>query len=97
MRNRQVDVNADTAVSRRGFLRGLAGGAAALGILCWSKCPSVFAHERRARGRSGIVPSMASEPRPLVTFDPKPPGQTQGPTEGVFWGRVPSVEFVLKK
>src|SRR5712692_2919222 len=85
-----VGVTADGAVSRRGFLRLLAGGGAVMAGLRWSDCLSVFAEELRARGRACILLWMAGGPSQFETFDPKPGAQTQGPT-GAIPTSVPGI------
>ena len=78
-----VRVSADGAVSRRGFLRLLAGGGTLSAGLRWSDCLSAFADELRARGRSCILLWMAGGPSQFETFDPKPGAETQGPTRAI--------------
>src|SRR5438128_1897338 len=78
-----VRVSPDGAVSRRAFLRFLAGGGAALAGLRWGECLGVFADELRAQGRSCILLWMAGGPSQFETFDPKAGAETQGPTKAI--------------
>jgi len=77
-----VRVNSRGVVSRRAFLRGLAGGAAAAGLR-WSDCLSARADEIRRQGKACILLWMAGGPSQFETFDPKPGADTQGPTKDI--------------
>ncbi len=77
-----VRVNGRGVVSRRAFLRCLAGGAAAAGLR-WSDCLSARADEMRKQGKACILLWMAGGPSQFETFDPKPGAETQGPTKDI--------------
>jgi hypothetical protein len=78
-----VRVSGRGVVSRRGFLRGLAGGATALTGLRMSECLSAHADEMRRQGKACILLWMAGGPSQFETFDPKPGADTQGPTRAI--------------
>src|SRR5437870_13851958 len=78
-----VRVNANCAVSRRGFLRRVGVGAAALSGLHWFDRVSIYADELRKQGRACILLWMAGGPSQFETFDPKPGAETQGPTKAM--------------
>jgi hypothetical protein len=76
-------MNADGAVSRRGFMRWVAAGSAAIGGLRWSDYLSAFAGELKQQKRACILLWMAGGPSQFETFDPKPGADTQGPTKAI--------------
>jgi hypothetical protein len=76
----QVRVGKDGAVSRRGFLRSLAAGAAGLSLF---DRLGLHAGELRRQGRACILLWMAGGPSQFETFDPKPGAETQGPTRAI--------------
>src|SRR6516162_5306310 len=78
-----VRVSSGGALSRRGFLRYLTAGGAALAGLRWSDYLSAHVDELRAQGRSCILLWMAGGPSQFETFDPKPGAETQGPTRAI--------------
>jgi hypothetical protein len=78
-----VRVNRDGTVSRRGFLRTLGAGAAALAGMGWLDYLTLHAGELRKAGRSCILLWMAGGPSQFETFDPKPGADTQGPTRAI--------------
>src|SRR3982074_1751862 len=78
-----VCVNARGAVSRRGFLRRLAIGSAAIAGLRWSDYLGAFAAELKKQDRACILLWMAGGPSQFETFDPKPGAATQGPTRAI--------------
>src|SRR5438067_2393673 len=78
-----VRVNARGAVSRRGFLRRVAAGSAAVAGLRWSDYLSAYAGELKKQGRACILLWMAGGPSQFETFDPKPGAPTQGPTKAI--------------
>src|SRR6516162_5451091 len=78
-----VRVSGQGVVSRRGFLRCLAGGATALTGLRVSECLSAHAEEMRRQGKACILLWMAGGPSQFETFDPKPGADTQGPTRAI--------------
>src|SRR5262249_2297921 len=86
-----VRVNAEGAVSRRGFLRRAAGGAAAVAGLRWADCLSAYADELRRQDRACILLWMAGGPSQFETFDPKPGAKTQGPTKAIATS-VPGIQ-----
>jgi uncharacterized protein (DUF1501 family) len=75
-----VRVDGHGAVSRRGFLRGIAAGSAGLG---WFNYLAAHAEELRKANKSCIVLWMAGGPSQFETFDPKPGAETQGPTHAI--------------
>ena len=77
-----VRVNSRGVVSRRAFLRCVAGGAAVAGMR-WSDRLSVHADELRRQGKACILLWMAGGPSQFETFDPKPGADTQGPTKSI--------------
>jgi hypothetical protein len=77
-----VRVSSRGIVSRRAFLRCLAGGATAAGMR-WSDCLSARSEEIRRQGRACILLWMAGGPSQFETFDPKPGADTQGPTKDI--------------
>jgi hypothetical protein len=79
----QVRVGKDGAVSRRGFLRRLAAGAAGLAGLSLFDRLGLHAGELRRQGRACILLWMAGGPSQFETFDPKPGAETQGPTRAI--------------
>src|SRR5713226_1877836 len=78
-----VRVNAAGAISRRGFVRCLAAGSAAIAGLRWSDCLSVYADELKKQGRACILLWMAGGPSQFETLDPKPGVPNQGPTKAI--------------
>src|SRR5262249_7025047 len=87
-----VRVNAEGAVSRRGFLRRAAGGAAAVAGLRWADCLSAYADELRRQDRACILLWMAGGPSQFESFDPKPGAETQGPTKAIATS-VPGIQI----
>src|SRR5437868_4026809 len=77
-----VHVNARGVVSRRGFLRSLAAGAALAGLR-WSDYLSAYAAELKKQDRACILLWMAGGPSQFETFDPKPGAEMQGPTRAI--------------
>jgi hypothetical protein len=77
-----LHVNARGVVSRRGFLRSLAAGAALAGLR-WSDYLSAYAGELKKQDRSCILLWMAGGPSQFETFDPQPGAPTQGPTKAI--------------
>jgi hypothetical protein len=97
-----VRVNGAGAVSRRGFLRTVGGGAVGLAGLGWLDCLTAHAAELRKAGKACILLWMAGGPSQFETFDPKPGADTQGPTRAIptavsgihiaeHWGKVAGV------
>src|SRR5437763_16754209 len=77
-----VRVSPRGVVSRRGFLRRLAAGAA-FGGLAWRNGLSAYAAELKAQGRACILLWMAGGPSQFESLDPKPGAETQGPTRAI--------------
>jgi hypothetical protein len=75
-------IDADGFVTRRSFLRGLAGGAAVAGF-GWAMPMHAFADAVRKQGKACILLWMAGGPSQFETFDPKPGADTQGPTKAI--------------
>src|SRR5437870_8489766 len=84
-------VTAGGAVSRRGFLRRLAAGGAAVTGLRWGDYLSAYADELKQRNRACILLWMAGGPSQFETFDPKPESPNQGPTKAVA-SNVPGIQ-----
>jgi hypothetical protein len=77
-----VRVSARGVVSRRGFLRCVAGGAALAGLSLGQRL-GLYADELRRQGRACILLWMAGGPSQFETLDPKPGADTQGPTRAI--------------
>lgn len=78
-----VRVTSAGVISRRGFLRGVAGVGLAGAGLRWSESLSVFAAEMKRRGKQCILLWMAGGPSQFESLDPKPGEETQGPTKAI--------------
>src|SRR5262245_47602664 len=78
-----VHTNRAGVVSRRTFLRNVAAGAAATGLLGWKDQVILHADELRKRGLACILMFMRGGPSQLETFDPKPGHPNGGPTEAI--------------
>src|SRR5437868_6964332 len=78
-----VRVDERGAVSRRGFLRRLTAGSAAVFGLRWSDYLSAYAEELTQKNRQCILLWMAGGPSQFETFDLKPGAPTQGPTKAI--------------
>ncbi|HMC66284.1 MAG TPA: DUF1501 domain-containing protein, partial [Gemmataceae bacterium] len=78
-----VRVSGHGAVTRRGFLRRVSAGAAALAGMHWFDRVNLFADELRKQERHCILLWMAGGPSQFETFDPKPGAETQGPTKAI--------------
>jgi hypothetical protein len=78
-----VRVNARGAVSRRGFLRHLVAGSAAVAGIRWTDYLTAYASELKKQNRACILLWMAGGPSQFETFDPKPGAETQGPTKAI--------------
>jgi hypothetical protein len=66
-------------VSRRGFLRTVAAGAA----LGWADTVAMHAQELRRQNKACILLFMRGGPSQFETFDPKPGHANGGPTEAI--------------
>jgi hypothetical protein len=86
-----VRVTGSGAVSRRGFLRRLAAGSAAVAGLRMSDCLSALAGELKQQGRACILLWMAGGPSQFETLDPKPGSDNQGPTKAIA-SSVPGIQ-----
>lgn len=78
-----VQMNGSGVVRRRGFLRRLALGGAAIAGIRWSDFLSARADELKKQKRACILLWMAGGPSQFETFDPKPGTRTQGPTKAI--------------
>src|SRR4051794_28373585 len=78
-----VRINAQGAVSRRGFLRRFLAGSAAVAGLRWSDYLGAWAGELKRQGKACILLWMAGGPSQFETFDPKPGAPGQGPTKAI--------------
>jgi uncharacterized protein (DUF1501 family) len=78
-----VRTSAAGVVSRRGFLRGVAAGAAGLGVLGWKDAVTLHAAELRKQGLACILLFMRGGPSQFETFDPKPGATNGGPTKAI--------------
>src|SRR5262245_45848180 len=87
-----VTTGRDGVVSRRSFLRGLAVGAAGVGVLGWRDAVALQAQELRRRGLACILLFMRGGPSQFETFDPKPGAATGGPTRPLQTA-VPGVQI----
>jgi hypothetical protein len=76
----KVRVSGEGTLSRRGFLRWVAGGSAGLGLLDGLM---LHADELRRVRKACILLWMAGGPSQFETFDPKPGAETQGPTRAI--------------
>jgi uncharacterized protein (DUF1501 family) len=79
----QTAVRGSGSVSRRGFLRGTLGAAAAAGTIGWMDRVIASADELRRQGRACILLWMQGGPSQLETFDPKPGTDNGGPTQAI--------------
>src|SRR5437764_15457492 len=70
-------------VSRRTFLRGVAAGAAGLGVVGWKDAVALHAAELRKQGLACILMFMRGGPSQFETFDPKPGTANRGPTQAI--------------
>lgn len=77
-----VRVSSRGIVSRRAFLRSVAGGTAAAGLR-WSDSLSARADEIRRQGKACILLWMAGGPSQFESFDPKPGTDSQGSTRDI--------------
>jgi hypothetical protein len=79
-----VGMSRDGVVSRRGFLKHLAGGAAA-GVLTlgWRDLMLARAAELRKQGKSMILLWMDGGPSQFETFNPKVGSPNQGPAKAI--------------
>jgi len=87
-----VSVDSSGAVNRRGFLRRLAVGSAAVAGLRFVDYLSACAGELQKQNRSCILLWMSGGPSQFETFDPKPGAPTQGPTKATATS-VPGIQI----
>src|SRR5947199_2253808 len=73
----------DGLISRRTFIRNVASGAAAMGLLGWKEAVTLHAEELRKRGMACILLFMRGGPSQFETFDPKPGTTIGGPTKAI--------------
>src|SRR5215472_10155206 len=78
-----VRTNGDGVVTRRGFLRSVALGAAGFSVLGWKDTVTLHAEELRKRGMACILLFMRGGPSQFETFDPKPGNANGGPTKAI--------------
>jgi uncharacterized protein (DUF1501 family) len=78
-----IRVDARGIVSRRGFLRQLTAGSAAVAGLSWGDAIGAYAAELKKQNRACILLWMAGGPSQFETFDPKPGAENQGPTKAI--------------
>jgi hypothetical protein len=87
-----VRIKSDGAVSRRGFLKGIAAGAASLGLLGWKDLVALQAEELRQRGKACILLWMGGGPSQFESFDPKPDHECMGSSKTIE-SNVPGVRI----
>ncbi len=89
-----VTVNHQGVVGRRGFLKQLAGGLTASGVLClgWRDLMMAQAAELRKQGKAIILLWMDGGPSQFDTFNPKIGSKNQGPATAIDTA-VPGVQF----
>ncbi|HMC64440.1 MAG TPA: DUF1501 domain-containing protein [Gemmataceae bacterium] len=73
----------DGLISRRTFIRNVASGAAAMGLLGWKEAVTLHAEELRKKGLACILLFMRGGPSQFETFDPKPGATNGGPTKAI--------------
>jgi hypothetical protein len=78
-----VRTGRDGVIHRRTFLRNVALGAAATGVLGWKEAVALHADELRKRGMACILLFMRGGPSQFETFDPKPDTPNGGPTKAI--------------
>src|ERR1700687_6098891 len=78
-----LQTSRDGVVSRRTFLRNIAAGAAAFGVLGWRDAVALHAEELRKRGMACILLNMRGGPSQMETFAPKPGTDNGGPTKAI--------------
>src|SRR5687768_4631594 len=78
-----VQTGRDGILSRRTFLRSVAGGAAGMGLLGWKEAVAAQAPQLRREGKACILMFMRGGPSQFETFDPKPGHANGGPTRAI--------------
>ena len=79
----KVTMNGQGVVGRRGFLGGIALGAAGLTAVSFTDMMALQAEELRKRNMACILLWMAGGPSQLETFDPKPGTEHGGDTKAI--------------
>jgi hypothetical protein len=88
----KVTMNGEGVVGRRGFLRGIALGAAGLSSLSFTDLMALQAEELRKRQMACILLWMAGGPSQMETFDPKPGHENGGDTKAIATS-VPGIKI----
>jgi hypothetical protein len=88
----QVQATAEGVVNRRTFLRGVAAGAAGVGLLGWKDAVAAQAQQLRQQGRACILIFLRGGPSQFETFDPKP-GTTNGGTTQAIDSNVAGIRL----
>ena len=78
-----VTMNGQGVIGRRGFLRGIALGAAGLSSVSFTDLMALQAAELRKRQMACILLWMAGGPSQMETFDPKPGTANGGDTKAI--------------
>src|SRR5271154_5203924 len=78
-----VTMNGAGVIGRRGFLRGIALGAAGLSSVSFTDLMALQAAELRKRQMACILLWMAGGPSQMETFDPKPGTSNGGDTKAI--------------
>jgi hypothetical protein len=86
-----IQTSGDGVVSRRGFLRNVAVGAAGVGALGFKDTLTLHAAEMRKQGLACILLFMRGGPSQFETFDPKPGTTNGGPTKAIS-SAVPGIQ-----
>jgi hypothetical protein len=79
----KVAMNGEGVIGRRGFLRGIALGAAGLSTVSFTDLMALQAAELRKREMACILLWMAGGPSQMETFDPKPGTANGGDTKAI--------------
>jgi hypothetical protein len=79
----KVAMNSEGVIGRRGFLRGIALGAAGLSTVSFTDLMALQAEELRKRQMACILLWMAGGPSQMETFDPKPGTANGGDTKAI--------------
>jgi hypothetical protein len=78
-----VRTSPDGVVDRRTFIRTVAAGAAAAGVLGWKDAVTLHAEELRKQGMACVLLFLNGGPSQFETFDPKPGHANGGPTKSI--------------
>jgi hypothetical protein len=79
----KVAMNSAGVIDRRGFLRGIAAGAAGFSAVSFTDLMALQAAELRKRQMACILLWMAGGPSQMETFDPKPGTANGGDTKAI--------------